>query len=548
MGGGGGFGGGGGGVQGGTDTGGAGGFGGGGGAADGDGGFGGGMGTDGATPAGGGGAGMGGAIFNMQGQLTITNSTLAANEAIAGTDNVPEGPSALGGAVFNLNGGFTATDSTFAANTAANDGRSIYNLVYDAHVARAAQTTLQDTIAADGTGVMAIVQTDVVSNKPANVGGEPANMTAATNNSGGTANVDVSQFDLVPHTAQRGGGTITGSPLTADPLLGPLEPNGGPTPTMGLQPGSPAIDAGDSFGLSTDQRGDPRPVDFSGIPNAAGGDGADIGAFEVQQSCIDQAVPAQACLPLSVSLAGSGTGAVSGLGISCPGNCSGAYGNATTVTLIATPAAGSTFSGWSGDCSGTGACTLTMGGPHNVTATFTPTPIPTPTPASALASPIVGHTGVSASATSTPTQASAVPTPIVGHASETHSTFRAGNGLATLAKKHPPTIALGTTFSFTLNESAKVSLTFTRHTQGRTVHGRCLAPTPHNRRRPTCRRTQTAGTLSFTGHAGLDKVSFQGRITPSNKLGPGRYTLTITATAAAKASAPVHLNFTIIKK
>jgi hypothetical protein len=78
-------------------------------------------------------------------------------------------------------------------------------------------------------------------------------------------------------------GTLSGSPITADPLLGPLQDNGGPTQTMALLPGSPAIDGGSSFGLSTDQRGDPRPVDFSGIPNAAGGDGADIGAFEVRK-------------------------------------------------------------------------------------------------------------------------------------------------------------------------------------------------------------------------------------------------------------------------
>ena len=67
-------------------------------------------------------------------------------------------------------------------------------------------------------------------------------------------------------------GDLTGtssSPL--DPKLGPLADNGGPTLTMALLPGSPAIDAGDtSLALATDQRGVPRPFSLA----------ADIGAFE----------------------------------------------------------------------------------------------------------------------------------------------------------------------------------------------------------------------------------------------------------------------------
>lgn len=46
-----------------------------------------------------------------------------------------------------------------------------------------------------------------------------------------------------------------GDVLTADPLLGPLADNGGPTPTHALLPGSPAIDNGLDLGLKTDQRG-----------------------------------------------------------------------------------------------------------------------------------------------------------------------------------------------------------------------------------------------------------------------------------------------------
>jgi hypothetical protein len=70
-----------------------------------------------------------------------------------------------------------------------------------------------------------------------------------------------------------------------DPLIGPLRMNGGFTPTHALFWGSPAIDQGNCFGIHRDQRGHPRPQDFPSIPNAHGGDGSDIGAFEVDLHC-----------------------------------------------------------------------------------------------------------------------------------------------------------------------------------------------------------------------------------------------------------------------
>jgi len=93
-------------------------------------------------------------------------------------------------------------------------------------------------------------------------------------------------FDLIGSSS---GATITAtvpnSNLTgADPQLGPLAANGGPTQTMAIAPGSPALDAGISAGLTSDQRGLARPLDFLQFPNssAAGADGSDIGAFELQ--------------------------------------------------------------------------------------------------------------------------------------------------------------------------------------------------------------------------------------------------------------------------
>jgi hypothetical protein len=64
-----------------------------------------------------------------------------------------------------------------------------------------------------------------------------------------------------------------------DPVL---RDNGGPTPTHALLTGSIAIDRGNSFGATVDQRGLLRPSDFSEVSNKEGGDGSDIGAFELQ--------------------------------------------------------------------------------------------------------------------------------------------------------------------------------------------------------------------------------------------------------------------------
>jgi len=61
-------------------------------------------------------------------------------------------------------------------------------------------------------------------------------------------------------------------------------------------------------------------------------------------------------------------------------------------------------------------------------------------------------------------------------------------------------------------------------------------------------RTATAGGLTFTGHSGTNKVKFQGRVSATKKLKPGRYTLVITATDSAGArSSPESLSFTIVK-
>jgi hypothetical protein len=82
---------------------------------------------------------------------------------------------------------------------------------------------------------------------------------------------------------------------------------------------------------------------------------------------------------LTVMVAGTGTGSVTGGGLDCPGTCRASYPVGTSVTLTAAPASGSTFAGWGAPCAGTrGSCTLTLSGDLTVSATFTKKSVPPP--------------------------------------------------------------------------------------------------------------------------------------------------------------------------
>lgn len=81
---------------------------------------------------------------------------------------------------------------------------------------------------------------------------------------------------------------------------------------------------------------------------------------------------------LTVKVEGDASGTVtsSPAGINCGSDCTESYEVGTGVTLTATPAAGATFAGWGGACTGTNTtCTLAMNGPRSVTATFTDKPV-----------------------------------------------------------------------------------------------------------------------------------------------------------------------------
>ncbi len=89
--------------------------------------------------------------------------------------------------------------------------------------------------------------------------------------------------------------------------------------------------------------------------------------------------PAPGVQVLTVTKSGTGGGVVVSTpsGISCGVNCTKSYNQGTVVTLTTgSVTSGSVFSGWTGDCSGMGACVVTMSASKNVTAQFGTAPLP----------------------------------------------------------------------------------------------------------------------------------------------------------------------------
>ncbi|MEY2526319.1 MAG: hypothetical protein QOE73_1090 [Verrucomicrobiota bacterium] len=218
----------------------------------------------------------GGGIFNY-GTLTVTSSTISDNMAITGGFGGGDG-----GGIWNYGGTVTLTNSTVSNNTADfSGGGGIYNY---------------------GSGTVTLTDSTISGNKAQATGGGPvgggiANISGSTVNARNTiiakntadsgpdiyGTLTSQGYNLIGNTSGMTlTGTTTGNQLNVDPVLGPLHDNGGPTFTQALLSGSPAIEAGNSSGSNTDQRGFARPVDDPVIANASGGDGSDIGAYEVQ--------------------------------------------------------------------------------------------------------------------------------------------------------------------------------------------------------------------------------------------------------------------------
>jgi CSLREA domain-containing protein len=205
----------------------------------------------------------GGGIYSGSGSLTVTRSTFDHNNALTNTGQP-------GGRALSLHNGGTFQNCTFY-----HPGFSS-SLAIHQHGGTAivrACTFLQSGIEMIG-GTMHLGNT-ILSGSYLN--SQPGFGTAISDG-----------YNLSSDSAS-GVLTNTGDQPNTDPKLDPYGPQyyGGYTDTIALTYGSPAIDAGKSFGLSTDQTGNPRTYDNPGIANASGGDGTDIGAYEAPADPIE---------------------------------------------------------------------------------------------------------------------------------------------------------------------------------------------------------------------------------------------------------------------
>jgi len=140
--------------------------------------------------------------------------------------------------------------------------------------------------------------------------------------------------------------------------------------------------------------------------------------------------------------------------------------------------------------------------------------------------------------------ATAAVAPRLSGLSQSASRWREGNAQAHYSRsaKRPT----GTTFSFAVNIPTTIELNFTQRVSGRRSAGKCVTQTKHNEHNRACARTVSAGTLIAPAHLGVNKIAFQGRLSASTKLAPGRYTVIFTAGPAVLKSASKSLSFTIL--
>jgi hypothetical protein len=214
------------------------------------------------------------------------------------------------------------------------------------------------------------------------------------------------------------------------------------------------------------------------------------------------------------------------------GTCALSFPAQNVVALTATPEPGSIFTGWGGACEGSGGCNLAMNADRTASAFFAPAP----------SAPSVTLAAHQSSTTST------LGAPLLTGVSQTHSRWREPGGRSHIDAKQK-NLPIGTTFYFTLDEPASVTLSFTVEAKGRSDDRKAVEPcvvlpkaTKRGRR---CTGTVVVGELTLLAHSGKNEVGFAGEMSEQKKLKPGNYTVRLTATASAKSSTQSVLHFII---
>ena len=289
------------------------------------------------------GAGFGGGIYNGA-DLTIVNSTLSGN--LAGAD---------GGGVYNAST-LTITNSTFSGNAAHGSGGACIN----GGMLLITNSTLGGNSADVVGGGVYNIATFQIGNTVLKRGDSGDNISNANGGTVMSLGYNVSSDD--------GSGFLTGpgDQINTDPLLGPLQGNGGPTFTHALLPGSPAVDAGDPA-FTPPPFYDQRGPGFLRVRNGR----IDVGSFEVQAG----ATPTP-----TATLTASPTQTPAATATITPGSTPTAT-RTPTPTPTPTPTATATATTTSTPKStSTPTVTPTSTATSTPIATSTPTPTPTPRP------------------------------------------------------------------------------------------------------------------------------------------------------------------------
>lgn len=129
---------------------------------------------------------------------------------------------------------------------------------------------------------------------------------------------------------------------------------------------------------------------------------------------------------------------------------------------------------------------------------------------------------------------------------ETHAVFRVGAKRTAVVSAKKRRAPIGTTFRFSLDRAATVTITIRRSTVGRRSGKRCVAPTKKLAHHKRCTLLVRSGALTRHGKPASNSVAFTGRV-GRRALKPGRYIATFVATAGGKASAAKVLRFKIVR-
>ena len=193
--------------------------------------------------------------------------------------------------------------------------------------------------------------------------------------SGSATGAAVAEFSVAPGAATSFGSAVVGT--TVDRTF-TVQNTSTASLSGSVSVGAPytVTSGGGSFTLApgatrtvTVQFAPTAPGSFAGNVNFTAG--GDVVSRSVNGSATASAVT------LNVAKAGTGAGTVTSVpaGIACGADCSESVAPGTQLTLTASPSTGSTFAGWSGACSGTGTCAVTVNAATSVTATFTTMPV-----------------------------------------------------------------------------------------------------------------------------------------------------------------------------